>query len=75
MKKYIELEDKPIIDIPEFDWNIFQLIGKRGDIFIFDTEGFHRVNYFNEVSSDSFRMLFTQNFHIGTYGRKYSIDS
>ena len=56
-------------------YDIFQLIGKKGDIFIFDTEGFHRVNYFNEVSSDSFRMLFTQNFHIGTYGRKYSIDS
>ena len=28
-KKYVELEDKPVIDIPEFDWNIFKIIGTQ----------------------------------------------
>jgi putative endopeptidase len=28
-KKYIDLEGKPVIDIPEFDWNIFKLIGTQ----------------------------------------------
>ena len=28
-KKYIELEGKPSIDIPEFDWNIFKLTGTQ----------------------------------------------
>ena len=28
-KKYIALEGKPVIDIPEFDWNIFKLVGTQ----------------------------------------------
>jgi predicted metalloendopeptidase len=28
-KKYIELEGKPVIDIPEFDWNVFKIIGTQ----------------------------------------------
>jgi len=28
-KKYIELEGKPIIDVPEFDWNTFKLVGTQ----------------------------------------------
>lgn len=28
-KKYIDLEGKPVIDIPEFDWNIFKLVGTQ----------------------------------------------
>jgi putative endopeptidase len=28
-KKYIGLEGKPVIDIPEFDWNVFKLVGTQ----------------------------------------------
>jgi len=28
-KKYIALEGKPVIDIPEFDWNVFKLVGTQ----------------------------------------------
>lgn len=28
-KKYVALEGKPVIDIPEFDWNIFKLSGTQ----------------------------------------------
>jgi len=28
-KKYVALEGKPVIDIPEFDWNIFKLVGTQ----------------------------------------------
>ena len=28
-KKYIALEDKPVIDIPEFDWNAFKITGTQ----------------------------------------------
>jgi putative endopeptidase len=28
-KKYITLEGKPVIDIPEFDWNVFKLVGTQ----------------------------------------------
>jgi putative endopeptidase len=28
-KKYIALEGKPVIDVPEFDWNIFKLVGTQ----------------------------------------------
>jgi putative endopeptidase len=28
-KKYIELEGKPVIDIPEFDWNVFKITGTQ----------------------------------------------
>ena len=28
-KKYIKLEGKPVIDIPDFDWNIFKIVGTQ----------------------------------------------
>ena len=28
-KKYVALEGKPVIDIPEFDWNVFKLTGTQ----------------------------------------------
>ena len=28
-KKYVALEGKPVIDIPEFDWNVFKLVGTQ----------------------------------------------
>jgi putative endopeptidase len=28
-KKYITLEGKPVVDIPEFDWNVFKLVGTQ----------------------------------------------
>ena len=28
-QKYIALEGKPVIDIPEFDWNVFKLVGTQ----------------------------------------------
>ena len=28
-KKYIALEGKPVIDIPDFDWNIFKIVGTQ----------------------------------------------
>jgi len=28
-KKFIELEGKPVIDVPEFDWNVFKLVGTQ----------------------------------------------
>ena len=28
-EKYIKLEDKPVIDIPEFDWNVFKITGTQ----------------------------------------------
>ena len=28
-KKFIELEGKPVIDIPDFDWNIFKIVGTQ----------------------------------------------
>lgn len=28
-KKYIALEGKPVIDIPDFDWNVFKIVGTQ----------------------------------------------
>ncbi len=28
-QKYVALEGKPVIDIPEFDWNVFKLVGTQ----------------------------------------------
>ena len=28
-KKFVALEGKPVIDIPEFDWNVFKLVGTQ----------------------------------------------
>lgn len=54
----------------EKSFSIFKLIGKKGTMFLFDTEGFHRGNYNLDLgSSKSFRVLVHANFHPGIYSK------
>ena len=50
------------------NFDVKKLIGLRGTVFIFDTEGFHRGNYRLDVGSNAdFRYMLHANFHPGIY--------
>lgn len=54
----------------EKSFSIFKLIEKKGAMFLFDTEGFHRGNYNLDLgSSKSYRVLMHANFHPGIYSK------
>ena len=52
------------------NYDTMKLVGPRGTVYIFDTEGFHRGNYVLDIGSPSdFRYMLHANFHPGIYQR------
>jgi hypothetical protein len=63
--------DRSLIEqeLVESKYQIFNVIGKVGDIFLFDTEGLHK-GYYNKYGK---RAMIHWNFHSGIYKNKVSL--